>query len=514
MKIYVISKLFPALILIILSSSFIYGQAVTSIIVEVKTGDKTFAGTDDSTHIFIGGQDFNLDNPDKDDLERNNTDVFVIPIDDLEFNVEIIKAVGRIGIIKTGDSFFGGGWYFQGIKVWLNSQSSAPIYTNDSINKWMDGDIEERSWYTNLGEAGWNLPEPPPFPPCTVPDIILLTVVPQESPAGKPDADCDGIPDDSDPTFDPNQPDQDGDGLPDVYEGQNGSNPNSNDTDNDQWLDSKNVRDILILTKIECLDETSFTNIGTDETYLVSEDVRFPLSSSLDNYWEMDADTSIEPYLIIDSRVPGNSAALPQYKTRLNLREADIAIFESSTDDGIFSETLDWGRDETKEIDRNAGGAHYKLYFKSITTTFMDPSLTIDDDKDGDGLSDSLEFSISTQSPTLRPPTVGTNDGYNGLASPLKKQLFIEVDAVGSDDKMPFDAKVMVASQFYFHNISTRIDDGYLGGGDILPYKDVVTFTEMKTDYYPVHQFNERKNHFRYALFVPSMEGQSNGRAD
>lgn len=531
MKTYTLNIFFLTLILIIMGSSFIFGQAVTSIIVEIRTGDETFAGTDDPIHLFIGGRDLNLDNPNNDDFERNHTDVFEIPIDDLEFNLETIKAVGRIGVIKTGDSYFGGGWLFRGIKIWLNSQNSDPIYANDSINRWLDGDIQERSWHTNLGDAGWNLPQPPPFPPCTVPDIILFAPAispPPPSSSGKQDTDCDGIPDESDPTQDWDQPDSDGDGLPDVFEGQNGSDPNDNDSDDDSWLDNKNIKDVLMLTKVECLDETGMTNLGSDEIYVISEDVRFPLSSGLDEYWEVDDGTNTEPFIIIDTRVPGT--AMPQYKTRIILRDADVPILEYPMDDDILSETLDWGRDVEKVIDHSAGDAHYKLYFRSFTVTFMDQSLIkvdlngdgildTDNDKDKDGLTDELEFKISTQDTTVRVP-INPVDGYNGLASPLRRESFLEVDAVGSDDKMPFDAKMQVASQFYFNNISMRVDDGYLGGGDILPYRDPVTFIDLQNDYHTKDEIHspKRRNHYRYALFVPSMEDniilpEQNGRA-
>jgi len=502
----------------VISCTFIHAQVVTSIIVEIKTGDKRFAGTDDAVHFFIAGKDFNLDNPNKDDFERNNTDEFVLSVNDPEFTIELIRAIGRIGVIKTGDSYFGGGWYYQGIKIWLNDQSTDPIYVNPSISKWMDGD--DREWYTDLGEEGWNLPEPPPFPPCTVDDIIILF-----QPSGartnasaknsKPDSDCDGIPDDIDPTFDPNPPDDDGDGLPNAYEEQTGTDPNSNDTDSDGWLDNKNVKDILLLTKLQCIDEDGRVEIGSDEIYLVSEDVRFPLSSTLDNYWEMDDDTKVEPFLTLDSRVTGTPNVIPEYKTRLKLRESDFTILEKPFDDTFKSFTLDWSRNQTLEFDINEDGKHYKLFFKSITVTFMDPdpdSATADIDEDG--IPDNLEFKISVQDATLRPATTSESPGYNGLANPFRKELFIEIDATSSDDNMQFDAKQQIASQFYYHNIATRMDDGYLKGGTILPYDEEVSFTEMKSTYYTAHHWNERKNHYRYALFVPSMGGQSNGRAD
>src|SRR4051812_29354961 len=91
----------------VLNISFGFGQTVNALIVEIKTGDKRFAGTDDPVHLLLGGKDFNLDNPGKDDLERNNTDIFILPVTDPDYSIEIIRAVGSVTISKTGDSFFG-----------------------------------------------------------------------------------------------------------------------------------------------------------------------------------------------------------------------------------------------------------------------------------------------------------------------------------------------------------------------------------------------------------------------
>src|SRR4030095_1102550 len=90
------------------------GQEIFRLIVEIKTSDKTFAGTDDPIQLQIGGQAFNLDNPNRDDFERNNTDHFEFPVSGGLLSVELIKAVGIISVAKLGDSFWGGGWAFGG----------------------------------------------------------------------------------------------------------------------------------------------------------------------------------------------------------------------------------------------------------------------------------------------------------------------------------------------------------------------------------------------------------------
>jgi PLAT/LH2 domain-containing protein/thrombospondin type 3 repeat protein len=488
-------------------------QVITKLLVEIKTGDKTFAGTDDPVHLLLGGKDFTLDNPGHDDFERNHTDAFELPVSDPDFTADMVRAVGRITISKTGDSFFGGGWYFAGIKVRINDPASEPIFADGAINKWLDGD--HREWHSELGDPGWNLPEPPPFPPCKADPVILFKKqAAKAADNGDPglDSDCDGIPDDVDTTFDPDQPDQDGDGLPDRFETQNGTDPTKADTDGDGWLDGGNVRDILLLTKVECIDEDGTVEIGSDEIYFAAENVRFPLSPTLDNHWEMDDHMKVEPFVIVDNRTPRAGNAAPAYKTRSKLREADFTFMEKPFDDTFESFTLDWTRNDTREMDFQGGSRHYRMAFKSITTTFMDPSPTDPQgDHDQDMLPDSLEFLISAQSAQLF-DTVPV-PGYDGLATPLRRNLFVEVDATDSDADMPFDAKQQVSSQFYYHEISMHLDDGFLHGGELLQYDEEVDFSELGM-YRDMHQRPERFSFFKYALFVPSMGGQHNGRAD
>ena len=152
-----------------------------------------------------------------------------------------------------------------------------PIYTNHHVNRWLDGD--HRNWGTSLGDEGWNLPEPPPFPPCKADDIIIFF-----NPSwDKSNADKDSHLDSDQtayrmiriPRFDPKQPDDDGDGLPNRYETQNGLDPNNPDSDHDGWWDGKNIKDILLLSKVECIDEDGTVEIGSDETHVDVENVRF-----------------------------------------------------------------------------------------------------------------------------------------------------------------------------------------------------------------------------------------------
>ena len=486
------------------------GQEIFRLIVEIKTSDKTFAGTDDPIQLQIGGQAFNLDNPNHDDFERNNTDHFELPVNGGLLSVELIKAIGIISVAKLGDSFWGGGWAFGGIKVWVNDTTGAPIYENPNVNVWLDGD--SLVWSASLQDAGWNFPPPPPeFPPCTIGDVDTGLLF---------DSDCDGIPDESDPVFNPT--DTDGDGLPDGYEVQTGTDPHNPDTDGDGWWDGRNRRSFLVLTRIRCLDEQE--DIGRDELYLTAEDVRFPVTESLDGNWPMDDGSDISPGVIVDSRVsPPVASGVPplDFRTRFRLRESDFTIFEHPTDDTLKDFDINWNGEGTFQIEHNDGDAHYILDFVSFTLTFRDPNpldanadterypnpLHPENDLHGDGLTERKEFQISMQDPAVQHTPIA---GYNGLADPSRRDAFVEVDAVGSDNQVPYDAKQMVVSQFYNHGISLRFDDGYLGGGQVLPYEETLTMPKLLSNYKgdPTRFAPERASYFRYGLFVDKAEGE------
>lgn len=475
-----------------------HAQQVSKLIVEIKTTDERFAGTDDPIQLQIGGQAFNLDNLNKDDFERGNTDLFEISVNGGRLTVELIQGVGILSVAKLEDSFWGGGWAFQGIKVWVNDPGTTPLYDNPSVNTSLDGD--KLVWSISLEDAGWNFPPPPPpFPPCTLGNVDTGLQI---------DSDCDGIPDDSDPNFTPGV-DSDGDGLPDLYEQQTGTNPLNPDSDGDGWWDAGNRRSFLLLTRIQCLDEGE--DVGRDELYLTAEDVRFPLTASLDGTWPMDDDSDISPGAIVDTRVSPPSAAggpPPAFHTRFRLRERDFTVFESLTDDTYKTFDIDWGEMGTFQIVHETDDEHYILEFRSFTVPFTDPYPSdATQDADGDGLSDKKEFQISIQDPVVQPNAI---PGYNGLADPLWRDAFVEIDSVGDGNSVPRDAKQMVITQFLVQNISLRIDDGYLGGGQHLPYEETLTLDKLRTEYKsnPQRFAPERARHFRYGLFSDKVEGE------
>lgn len=490
----------------LLAAAPLQAQTITSLIVEIRTLDARFAGTDDAMHLQIGGRDFPLDNPNRDDFERNNTDEFTFDLSAEPLSVELIRGVGQISVTKIEDSFFGGGWGFRSIRIWAQSKDTEPLYQNDSVNQWLDGDDLE--WVTTLGEPGWNVPEPPPFPPCSGTIIILFA-----PDGGEPsvDSDCDGTPDSEDSTFD-SPPDSDGDGLPDLFETQTGSNPNDPDSDGDGWADGRNRRSLLVLTRIECDDENE--DVGSDELYLNSEDVRYPKSFDLDGYWAMNDGNVRSPGVIVDSRtLPAGAPAA--FASRMRLRESDFRILEKPTDDTFNTFEIAWGEDGTTTFTHDGDDARYVLTFRWFTVNVRDPNSLSNADGDGDGLNEAQEAQMTLQDPAIQPTQIA---GHNGLADPEHRELWVEVDASGADQRLKFDSKQMVASQFAYHGIAPRFDDGWFGNADngLLPYRevlrptDLVAFRNDDTKFRP-----ERRNLpggvFRYALLVDDLEDAIGG---
>lgn len=480
---------------ITLLPSLTNGQPVSRITVDITTQDQLFAGTDDPIQLQIGGQSFKLDNPDQDDFERGNTDRFEIDIPGQRLTMELIRAVGTISIVKLDDSFFGGGWDFGAIRVWIGTATGAPLYDNPEVNESLDGDDLE--WHAEIDDPGWNFPEPePPFPPCVLGDVDTGIEF---------DSDCDGIPDDEDDAFNP--PDADGDGLPDPLEESGGTDPSNPDSDGDGWWDASNRRSVLILTRIKCHDEQE--DAGRDELYLAAEDARYPLTRSLDGSWTLDDGSEIFPGLIVDTRVSPPAAAGTgplSFVTRLRLREGDPTVIEGPTDDTFQVEDINWSESGTQTLVHQSDDAHYELEFLSMTVTFADPNpLSATADTDADGLGEALEFAIAVQAATVQP---GPVPGYDGLADPAWRDAFVEIDHVGADNSLPYDAKQMVVSQFRFQNISLRIDDGYLEGGSVTQMdQETVSLNDLLNTFKPAEFATERAQHFRYGLLTDRVQG-------
>lgn len=102
----------------------------------VTTADVWWAGTDDNVTLRMGGRSWNLDDENRNDFERGNTDVF-----HLDPGTGLYRAsIGPISIRKSPDGV-AGGWRLKGLRIEVNGTT---IYNNQSINRWLEDN--DRVW--------------------------------------------------------------------------------------------------------------------------------------------------------------------------------------------------------------------------------------------------------------------------------------------------------------------------------------------------------------------------------
>ena len=112
------------------------GDIVNRLRVEIRTGDVAYAGTDDDVRLTLGGRSWNLDDPDRDDFERGDTNAF-----DLDPGTSLYQSsISSIRIHKAPDGSFGG-WRLGGVRILADG---AEIYHNPSIDEWLEDD--DRDW--------------------------------------------------------------------------------------------------------------------------------------------------------------------------------------------------------------------------------------------------------------------------------------------------------------------------------------------------------------------------------
>lgn len=115
-------------------------ELVNKLRVKVSTADVAWAGTDDDVTLTLAGRDWNLDDPDRDDFERNHTDAF-----DLDPGVGFYRGdIHSIRIHKSPDGF-AGGWRLKGVELIVNGST---IYSTQSINRWLEDD--DRTWSASI----------------------------------------------------------------------------------------------------------------------------------------------------------------------------------------------------------------------------------------------------------------------------------------------------------------------------------------------------------------------------
>ena len=96
-------------------------------------------------------------------------------------------------------------------------------------------------------------------------------------------------------------------------------------------------------------------------------------------------------------------------------------------------------------------------------------------------------------------------------SDPYCKDIFVELDQMepgpnGKHCYVPDESKIMVAQTYAKRNIVFHIDDGAMGGGEIIPYEKTLWMGEGREYYrkYFLHddENNWRRGVFRYALYV------------
>jgi len=136
-----------------------YNEPVSQILVQVRTANRRFSGTDDDVSLRLGpGLSFNLDKRLYDDFERGDRDTYSVPIDAVTRAGFSIGDIQYVEIHKSRDGV-AGGWRLGGVKVIVNGRM---LYENDAIERWLEDDHRTfrapgivRDHRTNLALAFW-----------------------------------------------------------------------------------------------------------------------------------------------------------------------------------------------------------------------------------------------------------------------------------------------------------------------------------------------------------------------
>lgn len=159
-------------------------------------------------------------------------------------------------------------------------------------------------------------------------------------------------------------------------------------------------------------------------------------------------------------------------------------------------------------------------------TQVMSPSFDfpqeqdVDNDTDDDGIPNWWEeqYGYDPQDwdnhTSLDPDKDGLNNveeylTYEWGSNPFKKDIFIEVDVMDPSYKLDEQQKQKMISRFAEHNISLHIDDGWMGGGEVIEKHDYVNYATLSNLYwrYFLHNdpLNWRKGVFRYVILSDSL---------
>jgi len=109
---------------------------VSTLTVQVKTGNRRLAGTDDDVYLRVNnGLRFDLDKRAYNDFERGDDDTYAVPLDVVTRAGLSVKDITKARIEKSRDGL-GGGWFLQSFAVRLNGRAVA----SKVVNRWLEDD--------------------------------------------------------------------------------------------------------------------------------------------------------------------------------------------------------------------------------------------------------------------------------------------------------------------------------------------------------------------------------------
>ena len=107
---------------------------VSSLTVQVKTGNRRLAGTDDDVYLRVNNRlRFDLEKRAYDDFERGDDDTYAVPLDVVTRAGLSVKDITMAQIEKSRDGL-GGGWFLQSFAVRLNGRAVA----SKVVNRWLE----------------------------------------------------------------------------------------------------------------------------------------------------------------------------------------------------------------------------------------------------------------------------------------------------------------------------------------------------------------------------------------
>jgi PLAT/LH2 domain-containing protein/CARDB protein len=107
---------------------------VSTLTVQVKTGDRRYAGTDDDVYLRVNnGLRFSLEKRAYNDFERGDDDTYAVPLDAVTRAGLSVADITQAQIEKSRDGA-GGGWFLQSFVVRLNGRAVA----SKVVNKWLE----------------------------------------------------------------------------------------------------------------------------------------------------------------------------------------------------------------------------------------------------------------------------------------------------------------------------------------------------------------------------------------